>query len=285
MESDLELKYDYLPNRSNPAAVFDTMAKYVKSYDDLGNLLAESIGLKDDFTFQLISVNHGSIKSRLGAAKGRLKSLVTEAIFDSAVHLHSDLTAVEETSSEEEVMAIAKGLEEQLARALDSTGEALNPPIVDPKRLAEVLQSLSAANDSTMNGETLRISSSTGRCDMNMSWRFTGDPKEMFSEKVSHFKGQLQIRVKISVNQGSQAWAVTALKNNLTFYAKVQNEEWLKRYQEVDIAPISAKDVVTAEIEYDVYDLPTGTEIKNAKITNVLSIERYKGTQSDLFDN
>lgn len=285
MESDLELKYDYLPNRSNPAAVFDTMAKYVKSYDDLGNLLAESIGLKDDFTFQLISVNQGSIKSKLGAAKGRLKRLVTEAIFDSAVQLHSDLTAVEETSSEKEVMAIAKGLEERLTRALYATGEALNPPIVDPKRLAEVLQSLSAANDSAMSGETLRVSSSKSQTDMNMSWRFTGDPKEMFSEKVSHFKGQLQIRVKISVNQGSQAWAVTALKNNLTFYAKVQNEEWLKRYQEVDIAPISAKDVVTVEIEYDVYDLPTGTEIKNAKITNVLSIERYKGTQSDLFDN
>ncbi|WP_370246036.1 hypothetical protein [Marisediminitalea sp.] len=282
-DSDLELRYDYLPNRSNPAAVFDTMAKYLKGYDDLGKLLAEAVGHKDEFTFQLVSVEHGSIKSKLGAAQGRLTSFVREAIFNSAVQLHNDLTGVKETSSEEDVLTLAQNLEMSLSNII---GEPSNmPPVVDPKKLVDVLQSLSSANDGVLDGETLQVSSLRKRSNINTKWRFTGDAKDMFSGRVSRYKGELQIRVKMPVNYGTQAWSVTTVKNEQTFPAKVQNEDWLKRYQEVEIAPISAKDVVTALVEYDIYKSATGTEIRNAKILNVISIDRFKGGQNDFFDD
>ena len=281
MDSDLELKYDYLPERSNPSAVFDTMAKYVKGYDDLGALLAEAIGVKDEFSLQLMKVQEGSIRSKLGAAKGKLASYFANAIFDSAVKLHDELTA--ETATEDDVTKLAKTLEESLHQSLGAN--TVMSPVVDPRRLAQVLQTLSAANDNVITGETVKVSSPNRQSKVNTAWRFTGDPKDMFKGFISHFKGELKLTVKIPVNQGAQAWSVTTTANNTTFSAKVVNEKWLAKYQEVEIPPISGKDIVTALVEYDVVEGSYGPEIKNAKILDVLDIWRYKGHQDDFFDD
>lgn len=282
MESDLELKYDYLPARSNPAAVFDTMAKYVKGYDELGCLLADAVGVNDEFTLQLVRVKEGSICSMLGAAKGRLERYFEDAIFNSAVQMHCELTSVNETATEADVEKLAKTLEEALQQSL---GDKLAmTPVVNPKRLAEILQTLSSANDNVMTNESVHVSSVGCRSKVNTAWRFTGDPKTMFKGFVRSFRGEMQLRVKIPVNEGSQAWSVTALKNNTTFQAKVINSDWLEKYQEVEIQPISGKDIITAEVEYDVFEGSSGHEIKNAKILNVLAIDRFVGRQNDFFN-
>lgn len=282
MDSDLELKYEYLPNRSNPAAVFDTMARYVKGYNELGNLLADAVGERDAFTFQLVGVQSGSIIGKFGAAKDRIKSVIVEAIFNSGVRLHEQLTSMEETSTREQVEDLAKAVEGYLANSV------IISPHIDRKKFAEVLQSFSSANENVYSGEKLEVTSGSGATGtssrINTDWRFTGDPKEMFANKVEHFKGELKLTVKVQVNQGAQVWTFTSLKNSITFSAKIMNDTWLDDYQEVRIAPISAKDVITAIVEYDIYDSHSGKEIKNAKILDVLSISRHKAEQSDFYD-
>jgi hypothetical protein len=282
MDSDLELKYEYLPNRPNPAAVFDTMARYVKGYNELGDLLADAVGERDAFTFQLVGVQSGSIIGKFGAAKNCIQSVIVEAIFNSGVRLHEQLTFTEETSTREQVEKLAKTVEGYLANSV------IISPHIDRKKFAEVLQSFSSANENVYNGESLEVKSGSGvteaRSRINTAWRFTGDPKEMFANKTEHFEGELKLTVKVQVNQGGQVWTFTSVKNGNTFSAKIMNERWLEDYQEVKIAPISAKDVITAIVKYDIYDSHSGKEIKNAKILDVLSIFRHKAEQSD-FDN
>ena len=283
MESDLELTYEYLPERGNPAAVFDTMSKYIKGYDDLGILLADAVGVKDEFSLRLVKVKEGSICSMLGAAKEKLDSIFAKAIYDSAVQLHNELTEVDETATEDDVIKLAKKLEESLHQSLGA--DTVMSPVVNPQRLAQVLQTLSSANDNLIAGESVKVSSYGKKANVNTAWRFTGEPKDMFKGFIQSFSGELKLKVKIPVNQGSQAWSVTSLANNTTFSAKVVNGEWLEKYQEVKISPISGKDIVTAMVEYDVFEGSHGSEIKNAKILDVLHIQRFKGKQSDFFDD
>lgn len=286
MDSNFELKYEFLPNRSNPAGVFDTMARYVQGYSELGKLLADSVGVGEEFELQLLSVSEGSILGAFSAAKGRIQEAIANLIFDSGVKLHSSLQSQDETATREQVEELAENLELNMGSAM--TGAILTRPHIDRRRFANVLQTFSAANENVFDGESLEIRSSYGKrktsSQINTRWRFTGNPKEMFDGFVRHFKGALQLYVKVQVNQGAQVWTFKGVKNEVVFPAKVIDEKWLDDYQNVRVAPISPKDVLTAEVEYDIFDNGTGQEIKNARIVKVTEIKRYKVNQSGFDD-
>lgn len=286
MDSNFELKYEFLPNRSNPAGVFETMARYVQGYNELGKLLADSVGVGEEFELQLLSVKEGSILGAFSAAKGRIQEKVANLIFNSGIRLHDSLRYVDETATQEQVEELAKTLELSMGSAMNDS--LLSYPHIDRKRFAHVLQTFSAANENLVDGESVEVRSSDGlnktSSQINTRWRFTGNPKEMFDGFVRHFQGTLKLYVKVQVNQGGQVWTFKGVKNEIAFSAKLIDEKWLDDYQNVRIAPISPKDVLTAEVEYDIFDNGTGQEIKNARIIKVKGIKRYKVEQSGFDD-
>lgn len=277
MKPKLSIKLDYLDSRNNPSEVFEAMALYIDAYEDLGKLLTKSMGKTTSFGFQLNGVESGSIISLLKAAPGKVETYVEEAFYNSGIKLFQDLTD-EETETEEQVEDIALGLEDAL---IDNMPDQIAPPHVDRQQLAFVLNEFSIANQKMQDGEEVILSSGEKKdhqCSINLGWRFTGEPKEMFLGKTEHYEAEDQLYVRISVNEGGSAWSFRSTTLKQVFGGHIIDKKWIEKYQTGLIAPIGPKDLVDAKISYDIYTPPKGkgvAKIRNVKILNISNILRH----------
>lgn len=285
MTPELSIKLEYLQNRKNPSEVFEAMALYINAYRDLGQLLTNSVGLKADFDFQLNGIEKGSILSKLSALPNKIDSMLENAFYSSGNSLFKELTTVSETSSEDQVEALAADLETTLSEKLD---QKIADPYIDRRNLAHVLSSFSSANQKMQPGENVLFVSGNDQeqpCSVNTAWRFTGKAKEMFQGKTESHEHRDKLYVKVSVNEGHSVWSFRSLSIDRRFSARIVHKDWLERYQNGLVQAIGPKDVIEADISYEIYTPPKGKgqpQIRNARIINVVDIQRNNGHQYEL---
>ncbi|WCN15334.1 hypothetical protein GV054_21145 [Marinomonas mediterranea] len=285
MRPELSIKLEYLQNRNNPAEVFEAMALYINAYRDLGQLLTNSVGLKTDFNFQLNDIEKGSILSKLSAMSTKIDSMLENAFYSSGNSLFQELTTVSEISSENQVEGLAAGLETTLSDKLD---REIADPYIDRQNLAHVLNSFSSANQKVQPGENVFLISGNNSkqlCSINTAWRFTGKPKEMFQGKTVSHEHRDKLYVKVSVNEGNSVWSFRSISIDKRFNARIVHKDWLQRYQSGLVPAIGPKDIIEADISYDVYTPPKGKgqpQIRNARIKFVVDVKRNNGHQYEL---
>ena len=222
--------------------------------------------------------------SRLSEISGRINEAFETVFYDSGKELAETLLEVDETATEEDVENLAANLESSLIQKLSNL---LSDPYVDRQALAYVLSSISAANQKILPGEEVSLCANKNEkaAVLNTNWRFTGIPKEMFTGKTKHHEITDKLTVKISVNEGNSVWCFKSSKLETSFKAKIVNKEWLERYQNGLTQPIGPKDILEANISYDVYTPPKGKgkpEIRNAKIVDIFNIYRSNEHQYEL---
>jgi hypothetical protein len=285
MSPELSIKLDYLEKRRNPAEVFEAMALYINAYKDLGQLLINSIGLQDDFDFQLNNIIHGSILSKLASIPGTISSKFENALYSSGHRLFTELIEISETNTEEQVDSLATTLESAL---LINLPQQIAAPYIDRQNLAQVLSKFSIANQKIQPGEKLSLDSNTTEenpCLVNTDWRFTGNPKEMFLGETEPYKHRDKLYVTISVNEGNSVWAFRSISNDKKFNARITDKAWLERYQSGLSPAIGPRDIIEAEITYDIYTPPKGKgqpRIRNATIEKIVTIHRNNEHQYEL---
>lgn len=285
LEPELSIRFQYLDDRKNPAEVFEAMGLYINAYRDLGQLMTNSIGIKTDFEFKLNAIESGSILSKLSTLPGKLDSMLEFACYNSGNRTFQELVDIEETETEEQVDLLASNLEDSLS---DFIPNQIASPHIDRQKLAFVLEAISKANEKVKQGESVTLKNAGCKkqdCEINTAWRFTGDPIEMFQGKTEKVTPTLSLLVKIAVNEGGRAWTFRSVELNKVFDAKILDEDWLARYQAGLITPIGPKDVITAEVSYDLYTPPKGggdKKIRSAKITKVIDTQRNSGFQHEL---
>ncbi|QXB30045.1 hypothetical protein I6L35_02205 [Aeromonas sp. FDAARGOS 1405] len=285
MKTELSIKLDYLKDRSNPAEVFEAMASYINAYQDLGQLLSSSIGLDTDFSFQLNDIEKGSILSKLSVISDKIDNLLEAAFYNSGNELFKELIDEESTESEEQVEQLAAKLESSLAQNIPPQ---MIDPYIDRQNLSFVLSKFSNANQKIRNGESVTFKngeSNRSECKINTSWRFLGNPREMFQGDTKSHETDDRLYVKISVNEGNSVWSFRSTLLNRSFPARILQKEWLERYQAGLIPAIGPKDIIKARNKYDVYTPTKGhghPEIRNAKIITIDNIERYSGHQYEI---
>lgn len=285
VESELSIKLEYLQNRSNPSDVFEAMALYIDAYRDFGQLLTNSIGIQADFQFQLSDIEKSSILSKLSVVSKLLDRNFKNAAFSSGSKLFEKLLELDETEEESEVESIAVDLEEVFASKLKGQ---LADPYIDRKNLAYVLSKLSSANQKIVSGENVYVISGDDKQEtsqINTNWRFTGDPKKMFTGKTESHEIKDKLYVPVTVNEGNSIWTFKSISLDKKFTGRIIHKDWLEQYQNGLVQPIGPKDVVEADLSYDIYTPPSGKgkpQIRNAKLKRVIEIHRNSVLQHEL---
>lgn len=285
MESELSIKLEYLQNRSNPSEVFEAMALYIDAYRDFGQLLTNSVGIQADFQFQLSDIEKSSILSKLSVVSALLDRNFKNAAFSSGSKLFEKLLQLDETEEESEVESIAVELEEAFASKFKGK---LADPYIDRKNLAYVLSKFSSANQKTASGENVYVISGEDKQEVspiNTSWRFTGDPKKMFAGKTKSHEIKDKLYVPVTVNEGNSIWTFKSISLDKKFTGRIIHKDWLEQYQNGLVQPIGPKDVVEADLSYDIYTPPKGKgkpQIRNAKLKRVIKIHRNSVHQYEL---
>lgn len=282
LNPEVSIKYDFLKDRRNPAEVFEAMALYINSYRDLTQLLSNAVGLDCDVELKLNDVEKGSLLSKLSSIKGSLSDILEEKLYQCGDRLFKELIPKIETKTEEDVDYLALKLEEELS---ENFQDQLVPPCIDRQKLAYVLESISNANKKTAKGETVNVIQNRNNSEgekLNTDWRFTGVPKNMFKGKTEPKEHVDLLVITVAVYVGRSVWSFKSLNSEMKFSAKITHAEWLSRYQAGFIQPIGPKDVIEAEIKYDLYTPPPGkgqVQIRNAQIERIIDIHRNDSYQ------
>lgn len=283
MHETLRIKIDFADERQRPAEVFQAMSSYIEAYQAIGQVLVNSLGGREEFALQLQTVETGSVASLLRAVPGRLSEWLGNALIQSGVDLASTLSGVESTSTEEEVDQLASELETQLAKT--GTGQMVDPKI-DRQEFAIALNKFSEANKRLLPEE--KASASVVETDkvipINTHWRFNANPSEMFLGTTQVHRGVDKLYVRAPVNIGKGAWSMVSVTTQSRYNARVSHLTWLEDYQGGLIPAIGPKDVMEAEVSFEIYTPPPGKGkpfISNAKIVKVLKIHRDVGLQHE----
>lgn len=283
MSETLKIRIDFAEERQRPAEVFQAMSCYIEAYQALGQVIVNALGESEDFALQLENVQAGSVASYIKAVPGRFKGWMSSAIIDSGFRLADTLSTVETTATEGEVDTIASELEKELAK---SDNPQMIDPKIDRKELAFALQKFSEANKKLLPVESVETSlGDEGTVTpINTHWRFNANPRNMFLGLTTSFNGVDRLYVRAPVNIGKGAWSMVSVTTGSRYNANISDVKWLEDYQNGLVRPIGPKDVMEAEVSFQLYTPPPGQGkpyISNAKIVRVIEIHRNVGLQHE----
>lgn len=274
MDSDVFIRIDYKKDRPNPSQLFEAMSLYISAYEQLGQILAKSIDIKQEFKFHLEEVQISSIKAKLIQSPGFISDFFINRVASSGSKLFDQLCDTEETETEEQVDQLAANLEEAFIH--DGLGKDIDAHI-DRKALSHMLSTVSKANNLIRNDEIVEFGNSTYTQCVNTKWKFVGDLSMMFLGFKETVIAKDYLYVKIAINEGKQLWTFRSSKMNKTFTARILVKDWIKNYQSGLIKPIGPKDTLLTTFSYDLYkpyDKRKIAEIRNVKILTIDDIVR-----------
>ncbi|PLM42302.1 hypothetical protein CWM85_41370, partial [Klebsiella michiganensis] len=115
MADTFGIRIDYKVGRNRPEKVFEAMAMYINAYEDLIQLLSQTIGCKEEFSFVLDTVEKGSIITYLKKRQGQVVDLVTTTILKEVRETSKILKGISTIESEKQIDEIAEKVDERLA--------------------------------------------------------------------------------------------------------------------------------------------------------------------------
>ncbi len=283
MNESLKIRIDFLRGRQRPEEIFQAMSAYIEGYQALGQVVANSLGEKENIELKLENIETNSIASLLNLANDTRKWL-GDIFFSSSIKLVEELSTTESTETEDEVDAIAQTLESEIAKNLSN--QHLDPQI-DRKALADALNKISIANKKLMPEETASASlkNQTNIFPINTHWRFNNNPKEMFLGEISRHRTIEFLYVKAPMNIGKGVWQFVRISDGKNYSARILDSAWLESYQSCSIPAIGPKDVMEAEVSFDIHTPPLGKgkpQVRNVKIIKVIRINKNNEHQHEL---
>lgn len=256
------------------------MIGYIEGYQIIGQAIASSIGHHQDFNLKLGDIKQGSLVAILSAIPGKLYNKIESYVFEGSQELLNSLNSSQPTQSEKEIEALANQLEEKINYSDISLSAH-----IDRSKLAQGLHLLSAANEKLLPEEKVTITGKGKVVSIDTHWRFTADLGELFAGKEITQCTRDRLLVKTAVNIGKGVWQFKSISTHQSFSARIEDIDWLRRYQEALIKPIGPKDVMEAEVCYRTNVPPVGKGIASlvsARIQKVIQIHRDTQHQYEL---
>lgn len=273
MESKvLEFHLEYNPYRKSPSDLFHAMGSFLSAYQQMGQLIADSLDSEVNFEFELKEVTHGSILAKL---------LLKAEEWTRPDSLIKSFTG--EVSMPEQVREL-NNKEVTRLKKLDRNNLRIEPYINDLD-LAMAMEQWSEGNSKLMPDEYLKVCAEgeelSNVCQFDPSFRFIGDPKKMFSSSKGRHDGEEVIEVFRPCNKGESKWEVISVNTGRKYSAKIFDKKWLDDYQKSKTR-LGGQDYLKVHSRYDVVTINGKDEIKNAKIIEVLDIIQSGGIQDEI---
>lgn len=261
------------------------MGLYVRAYQSLIDVMAESMGLEESPQLILGDVKEGSILSALKSAASTLAAMPQAALIKVATSSLNELQ--ENMQTEEHVNRHAEFLESELT----NSQQLAIRPCINRIKLMQACITCSEANSKIAPDETITIESHSEEFGTQISavksdWRFTGDVRALFQDqRILYSNKILHLLVKKPVNKGNDKWGVHCYDLNMDFYTALGDRRWLENYQAGIIAPIGPNDVIQALVNYTVTipaKKPETFRITSAEVTEVKNVNRNSRRQYEL---
>ncbi|MBA0185011.1 hypothetical protein H0261_14825 [Pectobacterium versatile] len=273
MADTFGIKIDYKVGRNRPEKVFEAMALYINAYEDLIQLLSQTIGSKENFSFVLEDVERGSIITFLKKQHEQVVDLITEKILKEVSETTKDLKEISNIETEEQIDEIAGNVDERLAESFPDIFSIAQPQ-VDKKTLAKILKRIADANLNMRQDESVDLildHNIDNPIKLNTKFKFSADLEELYIEDKVHKNGVTdRLFIVKPVNDGNSRWDCKSLNMNQRFDAVMMDKTWLERYQTGLVPAIGPSDIMLAKMNLIV---KTKKDSKSNKILHAEILE------------
>lgn len=206
MAQTFGIKIDYKTGRNNPEKIFEAMAIYISAYEDLIQLISNSLGQKENFNFILSDVEKGSLITYLNGFKEKSTDYIASKILDSVGETTRDLTGIIDIKDEKDIDEISAKIDEDLKETFP-TQTNLVAPAVDKKALAKILKKLADANLKIRTDESVGIildHKSKSAVEVNTQMKFSANIDDLYIDGKINKHGQTdRLFIVKPVNDGN----------------------------------------------------------------------------------
>ncbi|MBW9464618.1 hypothetical protein [Enterobacter roggenkampii] len=280
MADTFGIRIDYKVGRNRPEKVFEAMAMYINAYEDLIQLLSQTIGCNDEFNFVLDAVEKGSIITFLKKKHEQTVDLVTSKILKEAGDTTKVLQGISNIASEEQIDEIAEKVDESLTKSFPELFTIAQPQ-VEKKTLAKILKRLADANLNLRQDETVDLILNNKKDEavkVNTDFKFSANLDDLYIEDKILKNGVTdKLFIVKPVNDGNSRWDCKSLNMNQRFDAVMMDKIWLERYQSGLIPAIGPSDIMLAKMNLVIKSKKDSksNKIIHAEISEVIDIMKY----------
>ncbi|KFD19490.1 hypothetical protein [Yokenella regensburgei] len=273
MADSFGIRIDYKAGRNRPEKVFEAMAMYINAYEDLIQLLSQTVGCKEEFSFVLDTVEKGSIITYLKKRHEQAVDLVTATILKEVKETSKILKGISTIEGEKQIDEIAEKVDERLTKAFPETFSIAQSEI-ERKTLARILKRLADANLNMRQDESVDLILNKNKdmaVKLNTHFKFSANLDDLYVEGKIHKNGITdRLFIVKPVNDGNSRWDCKSLNMNQRFDAVMMDKIWLERYQTGLIPAIGPSDIMLAKM-----NLTIKTK-KDSKLNKVLHAEIFE---------
>lgn len=276
------IEIDYLEGRNRSCDVFKAMGSYVEAFEDLFQIIVKSSEIDGDFAFAIEGVEQGCIIAKFKSAGSAIVQGFFGLMANSAMDLVDNLQDRTNVDSVEDLVQLSDILQASIDK---NTSKSDFGSYVDPKDLARPVRKICIANKKIRDGESVVIGNIQNKrsSSVNVGLRFDKRLKDIFNSASKEFQGVDLVYADKTVNSGDDEWTFRSKKSGFKYVAKLEDFEWLAKYQRGEIKPIGPHDLITVLVRYN-YDSYHGKTTRpfDAVITKV---ERVDYEQEQLVRN
>ncbi|EOC9227476.1 hypothetical protein ACJCFQ_003265 [Enterobacter hormaechei] len=278
MADTFGIRIDYKIGRNRPEKVFEAMAMYISAYEDLIQLLSQTVGCKNEFNFVLDTVEKGSLITFLKKRHDQAIDLVTAKLLKEASETTKVLKGISNIENEEQIDEIAEKVDENLTESFPEIFTIAQPQI-EKKTLAKILKRLADANLNLRQDETVDlILKEEDTVQVNTHFKFSANLDDLYIEDKI-IKNGITDRLFIvkPVNDGNSRWDCKSLNMNQRFDAVMMDKIWLERYQSGLVPPIGPSDIMLARMNLVIKNKKDNkfNKVIHAEISEVINIIEY----------
>lgn len=267
---ELRIRIINQADRDNPFELFNAMGAYMEALQKFNTLILHSVEPNIEYNFKFEKVEYSSLVSVVKEWSSRLPSWFNGYIHKCAAkELEILMSNDRQIDSPREIFDMAHSLETRIKKTVSLQG--IKEPYIDPIKLAEVLERLSAANEDLMDGESVEVYSGTNVFKLNSKFKSNVKASKLGLEKQVNYNGYDNVKVIRPCNFGRAQWEVKSTSTNDTYYIKFSEDcDWLERYQSGKIGVVTAKHTLRIKVSYVKYTLhDKKTVIKDAVVSSV----------------
>ncbi|EPQ9917469.1 hypothetical protein ACUY0J_001385 [Vibrio vulnificus] len=288
---DITLRLEHLELREQPEDLLYSLHCYTKGYRRFIELIGTQVEPNLIPVFQLDYVERGSIK--LKNKIGYKPSFINWLGYMLTKLLSEDVT-------DENLKEKVSKLEEKTAEFIEETcphDDLMEKPdpYIDPITFAEIMNDFSNGGKMLQPKEHFEVIESVDAEEskkvipFDRSFRSYVSISELKKAKPQPFDGDDTFIAIKPCNVGDGAWWVKSIITHRSFYVRIQDSEWLAKYQSGKLPTVVANDLIKVNLVCDIIVNKTGgARNVNAYVTKVHGVEKAKflipDNQAKLFE-
>ncbi|MGF1708899.1 hypothetical protein [Enterovibrio baiacu] len=254
--------FDYSSSHKSLAEIYAAFGGYISVYEYMLNRVSESVGIQAPLSFELKELDTGS--------KFALVNYILGMFLPDGSKMFDAYHGQQGIKSQEDANAISYRLNNIACELLSEVDEN-NIGLANLSRLraiksglcevfdaydaAYIGQELSAANDHTLNGDSMHIrppgERPSGKGNIDISYKQNASARSILSGQCYKQDGYETLVVVTPQHEGSGQWVFKSRATGRVIKAKVVDTEWLEHYQTKESRKISA---IHAHIVYEVWE-------------------------------